>query len=106
MNRTALCALSAALFCVAGSASAQSGQEYQYPSANGSLSPPSTLRMTVTPEPGAVAAPPPVRDSPQSLELYTQCRDEADRAAVSAAKMREAVAGCLNDLAQRRANGQ
>lgn len=105
MKRTTTTALLFSLLCAAGAARAQATQEYQYPSRDGSLSPPSTLRMTVTPDP-AVPAPPPVADTPQSLALYTQCRDEADRAAVSAAKMREAVAHCLDDLAQRRQNGQ
>jgi hypothetical protein len=61
--------------------------------------------MTVTPETAAVQ-PPPIRDTPQSLEIYSQCRDDADRAAVSSAKMREAVGRCLQDLNQRRAQGQ
>jgi hypothetical protein len=105
MKKTTTTALLLSLLCVAGAARAQTTQEYQYPSRDGGLSPPSTLRMTVTPAPAASAAPR-VRDTPQSLALYTQCRGDADRAAVSAAKMREAVAGCLDDLAKRRQNGQ
>lgn len=93
----------------AGTAAAQSTapttQEWQYPARAGSLSPPSTLRMTETPMPAAVQ-PPPVRDTPHSVQLYTQCRDDADREATSAAKMREAVGRCLDQLNQRRAQGQ
>jgi hypothetical protein len=92
----------------AGTAAAQGSapppQEWQYPARDGSLSPPSTLRMTVTP--AAAMQPPPVRDTPQSMQLYTQCRNDADREATSAAKMREAVGRCLDQLNQRRAQGQ
>jgi hypothetical protein len=99
----------------AGTAAAQSAaptqspapatQEWQYPARAGSPSPPSTLRMTETPMAPAVQ-PPPVRDTPHSVQLYTQCRDDADREATSAAKMREAVGRCLDELNQRRAAGQ
>jgi hypothetical protein len=106
MKLHALSAIALALACgAAGTASAQPTQEYQFRGSDGSLSPPSTLRMTVTPETAAVQ-PPPIRDTPQSLEIYSQCRDDADRAAVSSAKMREAVGRCLQDLNQRRAQGQ
>lgn len=80
-------------------------QELSFPSQPGSYSPPSTLRMTVTPE-ATQAAPPPVRDTPDSLRRYTECRDEADRASTSSAKMREAVGQCLQDLNARRARGE
>jgi len=80
-------------------------QELSFPAQPGSYSPPSTLRMTVTPE-ATQAAPPPVRDTPDSLRRYTECRDEADRASTSSAKMREAVGQCLQDLNARRARGE
>ncbi|ANN79326.1 hypothetical protein [Bordetella flabilis] len=106
MKLRALSAIGLALMCgAAGTASAQATQEYQFPGRAGSLSPPSTLRMTVTPGTPAVQ-PPPVRDTPQSLQIYQQCRNDADRAAVSAEKMREAVSVCLEQLNQRRAQGQ
>lgn len=98
----------ALIWAAAGTAAAQnlsSGQVLTFPAHDGSLSPPSTLRMTETPALGAVQAPP-VRDTPQSLQLYTQCRDDADRSATSAAAMREAVGRCLDALNQRRAQGQ
>lgn len=84
-------------------------QEFRYPSRDGSLSPPSTLRMTSGPGPlmgpGPVVAPPPVQDSPESLDTYTRCRDDADRAAVTGAEMRAAVGRCLQELNQRRMQG-
>ncbi|MFC4273544.1 hypothetical protein [Achromobacter aloeverae] len=86
-------------------AGAGSVQEYSFPSQPGSYSPPSTLRMTVSPE-AAPAQQPPVRDTPESLRKYTECRDEADRASTSSAKMREAVGQCLQDLNARRARGE
>lgn len=80
-------------------------QEYSFPSQPGSYSPPSTLRMTVSPQ-AAPMQPPPVRDTPESLRKYTECRDEADRASTSAAKMRDAVGQCLQELNARRAQGE
>jgi len=88
-----------------GTAAPGGVQELSFPSQPGSYSPPSTLRMTVTPE-ATQAAPPPVRDTPDSLRRYTECRDEADRASTSSAKMREAVGQCLQDLNARRARGE
>jgi hypothetical protein len=96
----------ALMFAAAGPAAAQKAEEWQFPGHDGSLSPPSTLRMTVTPEAGAVPPPPPVRDTPESLRIYTQCRDDADREATSAGKMREAVGRCLQELNERRAQGR
>ncbi|AOB30108.1 hypothetical protein AKI39_04510 [Bordetella sp. H567] len=87
-------------------AQTQTTQEMQFPSHGGSLSPPSTLRMTVIPQGPAVPPPPPVRDTPESVRLYTQCRNDADREATSAEKMRIAVGQCLDQLNQRRAQGQ
>lgn len=84
---------------------AGNSQELSFPSQPGSYSPPSTLRMTVTPQAAPVQAPP-VRDTPDSLRKYTECRDEADRASTSAAKMRDAVGLCLQDLNARRARGE
>ncbi|ANN65752.1 hypothetical protein [Bordetella bronchialis] len=108
MKSRALPAIVFALMAAAAAAPvhAQATQEMQFPGHDGSLSPPSTLRMTVTPQGPAVPPPPPVRDSPESVRQYTQCRDDADREATSAAKMREAVGRCLDELNQRRAQGQ
>ncbi|ARP87721.1 hypothetical protein [Bordetella genomosp. 9] len=106
MKRRALSALALAMLCgAAATAAAQGTQELQFPGHDGSLSPPSTLRMTVTPEPAAVQ-PPPVRDTPESVRIYRQCREDADREAVNSQKMREAVQRCLDELNQRRAQGQ
>lgn len=101
----------ALLWAAAGTAAAQApaaqtSQEMQFPGHDGSLSPPSTLRMTVTPQGPAVPPPPPVRDTPESVRLYTQCRNDADREATSAETMRQAVGQCLEQLNQRRAQGQ
>ncbi len=107
MNSRAISAIAIALiWAAAGAASAQTTQELKFPGHDGSLSPPSTLRMTVTPQAPAVPPPPPVRDTPESLRLYTQCRNDADREATSAEKMRQAVGVCLDQLNQRRAQGQ
>lgn len=99
-------ATSAIALALMWAAAAQNTQELQFPGHDGSLSPPSTLRMTVTPQAAPVPPPPPERDSPQSLELYTQCRNDADRAATSSEKMRQAVGRCLDELNQRRMQGQ
>ena len=60
MKKLPITAVLLALACLGGAAQAQSAapgtQEYQYPSQrskDGSLSPPSTLRMTVTPDPNS-----------------------------------------------------
>jgi len=100
--------IASAALCAAGLAQAQNAappttQEYQYPSTrspDGSQSPPSTLRITVTP--GAGSAPAPVRDTPESLAEYQRCREVSDRAAVSNAQMQAGVAQCLQALQQRR----
>jgi hypothetical protein len=107
MNPRATSAFVCAFFCTAAAtAGAQTSQELQFPGHDGSLSPPSTLRMTVTPQGPAVPPPPPVRDTPESVRQYTLCRDDADREATSAEKMRIAVGRCLDELNQRRAQGQ
>ena len=97
-----------ALACLGGVAQAQNAapvtQEFQYPSQrakDGSLSPPSTLRMTVTPDPNSTA-PAVIRDTPQSQAEYVRCREVSDRAAVSNAQMQAGVAQCLRELEQRR----
>ncbi|MGB3433204.1 hypothetical protein [Achromobacter sp.] len=107
MKKLRISAFLLAALCAAGAAQAQNAppatQEYQYPSVrskDGSLSPPSTLRMTVTPEPGA--APAVIRDTPESQAEYVRCREVSDRAAVSNAQMQSGVAQCLKELEQRR----
>jgi len=107
MKKLPLSAVLLALACLAGAAHAQSAapvtQEYQYPSQrskDGSLSPPSTLRMTVTPDPNS--APVVIRDSAESQAEYVRCREVSDRAAVSNAQMQAGVAQCLQQLEQRR----
>ncbi|MFJ3464540.1 hypothetical protein [Achromobacter spanius] len=104
MNKHHVSAFLLAALCAAGAAQAQNAmpgavQEMQFPSAKGSLSPPSTLRMTVTPE-----APPPaeIRDTPQSQAEYQRCRRVSDRAAVSNVQMQAGVEQCLRELEQRR----
>ncbi|PPA75117.1 hypothetical protein YH64_025020 [Achromobacter sp. LC458] len=101
----ALCTLGAASVTHAQSmqSPAPASQEMQFPSMpskDGSQSPPSTLRMTVTPDP---SAPPPVmRDTEESRAQYVRCREVSDRAAVSNAQMQAGVAQCLKELEQRR----
>ncbi|WP_286900096.1 MULTISPECIES: hypothetical protein [Achromobacter] len=104
MNKKLVSAFLFAALCAAGAAQAQNvapgaTQEMQFPSAQGSLSPPSTLRMTVTPE----APPPaPIRDTPQSQAEFQRCRTVSDRAATSNAQMQAGVEQCLRELEQRR----
>ncbi|HEY9316811.1 MULTISPECIES: hypothetical protein [unclassified Achromobacter] len=107
MKKHTLSAFLFAALCAAGAAQAQDAvqatREYQYPSLpskDGSQSPPSTLRMTVTPAPGD--APAVIRDSPESQAQYVRCREVSDRAAVSNAQMQAGVAQCLKELEQRR----
>ena len=73
----------------------------QRPLQDGSLSPPSTLRITVTGEGGA-QAPAAISDTPASKSEYERCRRVSDRAAVSNAQMQAGVAQCLRELEQRR----
>ncbi len=107
MKKLHISAFLLAALCAAGAAQAQNAapvtQEYQYPSVrskDGSLSPPSTLRMTVTPDAGS--APAVIRDTPESQAQYVRCREVSDRAAVSNAQMQAGVAQCLKELEQRR----
>nr|WP_313038067.1 hypothetical protein [Achromobacter ruhlandii] len=107
MKKLPFTAVLLALACLGGAAQAQNAapvtQEYQYPSQrskDGSLSPPSTLRMTVTPAPNS--APAVIRDTPESQAQYVRCREVSDRAAVSNAQMQAGVAQCLRELEQRR----
>ncbi|MGE8656200.1 MAG: hypothetical protein ACN6O8_05560 [Achromobacter sp.] len=108
MKKLPFSAVLLALACLGGAAQAQNAapvtQEFQYPSQrakDGSLSPPSTLRMTVTPDPNSTA-PAVIRDTPQSQAEYVRCREVSDRAAVSNAQMQAGVAQCLRELEQRR----
>lgn len=107
MKKLRISAFLLAALCAAGAAQAQNAapatQEYQYPSVrskDGSLSPPSTLRVTVTPQPGS--GPAVIRDTPESQAEYVRCREVSDRAAVSNAQMQAGVAQCLKELEQRR----
>lgn len=96
------CALGAVSVSHAQNA-APATQEMQFPgqpSKDGSQSPPSTLRMTVTPAPGS--GPVVIRDSAESQAEYVRCREVSDRAAVSNAQMQAGVAQCLKELEQRR----
>lgn len=79
----------------------QSAQEYNFPSRDGSYSPPSTLRITEQPQAGAAPVNV-VRDTPESLDKYTRCRNNADREAIGHLQLQAMVAACLNELAQRR----
>ncbi len=104
MNKKSVSTFLLAAMCAAGAVQAQTAapgatQEMQFPSAQGSISPPSTLRMTVTPE-----APPPaaIRDTPQSQAEFQRCRMVSDRAATSNAQMQAGVEQCLRELEQRR----
>lgn len=93
-----------AALCAAGAAQAQNAvppaptQEMQFPSREGSLSPPSTLRMTVTPETPPVV----IRDTPESQAEFQRCRQVSDRAAVSNAQMQAGLEQCMRELEQRR----
>lgn len=107
MKKTIVAAFLAAAAGAASMAQAQNpapaAQEYQYPSVrskDGSLSPPSTLRITVTP--GEGGAPAAIRDSAASQAEYERCRKVSDRAAVSNAQMQTGVTQCLRELEQRR----
>ena len=108
MKKTIVSAFLFAVACTAGLAQAQTAapasQEFQYPSVrskDGSLSPPSTLRITVTGEAGA-QAPAAISDTPASRSEYERCRRVSDRAEVSNAQMQTGVAQCLRELEQRR----
>lgn len=103
MNKHHVSAFLLAALCAAGAAQAQNAvpgtaQEMQFPSSPGSLSPPSTLRMTVTPETPPVV----IRDTPQSQAEFQRCRTVSDRAATSRTQMQAGLEQCLRELAQRR----
>lgn len=107
MKKHAIPAFLFAALCAAGAAQAQNAapatQEMQFPSQrspDGSQSPPSTLRMTVSPAPGS--GPAVIRDTPESQAQFQRCRQVSDRAAVSNAQMQAGVAQCLQELEQRR----
>lgn len=107
MHKHHVSAFLLAALCAAGAAHAQNAapatQEMQFPSVrskDGSLSPPSTLRMTVSPQPGS--GPAVIRDTPESQAEFARCRQVSDRAAVSNAQMQAGLAQCLKELEQRR----
>jgi hypothetical protein len=77
----------------------QATREYSFPSASGSLSPPSTLRITAS---EAAPAAVPVRDTPESVEMYKRCRTVSDRAATSNAVREAGLTLCLKELEERR----
>lgn len=78
---------------------------FRYPEAD--VAPSSTLRMREIPQTGTWGqqTPRPVTDTPESIELYRLCQQNADRAATDIADMRGRIAGCLSDLNQRREQG-
>ena len=81
--------------------------EFRYPEAG--VAPSSTLRMREIPQTGTwgQAQPPrPVTDTPESFQLYQLCQRNADRAATDIADMQGRIATCLNELNQRRQQGQ
>jgi len=115
MTRTALRRLvPICLLALAGTAAAQAPQTYSYPgtpTTGGVASPPSTLRITETPQAATGAAPAGpagriIRDTPESLREYRRCRTVSDRAAVGNAQMQAGAALCLKELEARRAGGQ
>ena len=83
---------------------AQSTQQYQFPAAPGSLSPPSTLTITQDAG-GAPAASGIIRDTPESVAEYQRCRTVSDRAAISNADRQNGVMQCLKELQARRQQG-
>lgn len=100
----ALVAFGLAVFAGAAWGQPRPTQQLQFPAAPGSASPPSTLRITETPAPGATpaATPAPIRDTPESVREYQRCRTVSDRAAVDSEQMRLGVAQCLRELEARR----
>ena len=71
----------------------------QRPLQDGSLSPPSTLRITVTGEGGA--APAAISDTPASKSEYERCR-RVSTAPRCRTRRSSGVAQCLRELEQRR----
>ena len=90
-----------ALPCAA--ALAQATQQYQFPAAPGSLSPPSTL--TITQESSTPAVSGVIHDTPESLAQYQRCRTVSDRAAITNADRQNGVMQCLKALQERRQQG-
>lgn len=101
MKKTALSSLAvlACLLGALGTAQAQQAREYNFPSHDGSKSPPSTLRIT---EQGSAAPAPAVRDTPESVAQYQRCRNKVDREAIGNTELQAGVAGCLKELEARR----
>ena len=95
--------LSAALVLAAATSavSAQPVQQFDYPSAQGSASPPSTLRITETPS-QQTRPPVQIRDTPESISAYERCRMVSDRAATTREEMSAGAAQCLRELETRR----
>ena len=79
----------------------------RYPEPAGAM-PDSTLRMREIPAGPGTGAPaaPVVRDTPESVALYRQCQEKADRETVTRAELQAAIAGCLNALTERRQSQQ
>ena len=78
--------------------------EFRYPETT--PAPSSTLRMREIPQTGNWGQQArPVTDTPESVELYRLCQQNADRAATDIADMQGRIAGCLKELDQRRQQG-
>jgi hypothetical protein len=75
------------------------------PTNGGVNSPPSTIRMTETPQYTQAPAPA-MTDSPQSVQMYQQCRSTSDRAAVGQAAIRAGAERCLQEFEARRQDPQ
>lgn len=97
---TALACLVGAMSMAQAQTQAQT-QEYSFPSHESSSSPPSTLRITEQPAAGTASSGA-VRDTPESLDQYKRCRNNADREAISNVQLQTEVAACLRELEMRR----
>ena len=88
------------------SATGTTAPEFRYPEA--ATEPSSTLRMREIPQTGSWGQGQPQRpvtDTPESLERYQLCQRNADRAATDIPDMQGRIAGCLQELNQRRQQG-
>lgn len=92
-----------ALPCAA--ALAQTTQQYQFPAAPGSLSPPSTLTITQEGAGGPPSVSGVIHDTPESVAEYQRCRTVSDRAAITNADRQNGVMQCLKALQERRQQG-
>jgi hypothetical protein len=113
MKSTIAAALLACSLAAVGLAQAQNA--YPVPSAPpaGNPYPNLPLQSETSPYPGirersyyAPPAAPAVRDTPESLNLYNQCQKRVNREATGNDSLRIGIAGCLDELNQRRQAGQ